>query len=215
MNIPPQLRDIYLTPDKIVSVSDQVFFSNGDDGVHQWESGIVLARFILSINPYGSLLELGSGSGLAGIAAVKYTQISSVTLTDYNRKVLDNITNNLQRNSVSAAVRYLDWTDASTYTNTHDIVIGSDLIYDGAPIEMLINTILHHLSANAVCYIVMPDKRKMTPVFLSLASEKGLTVETQELKDWYTSSPNIDLNKGFREFAELTMRKYILYTLKK
>ena len=48
---------------------------------------------------------------------------------------------------------------------------------------MLIETILHHLKNNGVCFIVMPDKRKMTPVFLKVASERGLIVEIEELKD--------------------------------
>lgn len=48
MNLPPPVeRQIMLEENKIVVIKDQVFFQNGDDGVHQWESGIVLARFIL------------------------------------------------------------------------------------------------------------------------------------------------------------------------
>ena len=78
---------------------------------------------------------------------------------------------------------------------------------------MLINTILFHLNPDGVCYIVMPDKRKMTPVFLEVAGKNGLLVKSEELTEWYTSSPHIDEKKGLRDFAELTMRKYLLYTL--
>ena len=150
MNIPAQIRSIYLTPEVNILISDQVFFQTGDDGVHQWESGIVLSRFVLSLQSSSSLLELGSGSGLVGIAAAKHTPASSVTLTDFNTRVLDNIRTNLERNSATAQVRYLDWTNPSTYTEPADIVVGSDLIYDGAPIEMLVATIMHHMKPEGV-----------------------------------------------------------------
>ena len=95
MNVPAQIRNIYLTPEKAINISDQVFFQTGDDGVHQWESGIVLSRFILNLNPSSSIMELGSGSGLVGITAKKFTQATSVILTDFNHRVLENIRNNL------------------------------------------------------------------------------------------------------------------------
>ena len=215
MNVPPQNREIYLTPEQKVEITDQVFFQTGDDGVHQWESGIVLSRFLLSISPSCSILELGSGSGLAGITASKFTSSASITLTDYNQRVLANLRENLRKNGASAEIRFLDWRDPNTYAAPADIVIGSDLIYDGAPINDLVRTILAHLNPEGTCFIVMPDKRKMTPVFLNAAENLGLEWKAEELKDWFTSSPNVDEKKGMQEFAELTMRKYMLYTLKR
>lgn len=215
MNVPAKIREIYLNSETCIEVSDQVFFQTGDDGIHQWESGIVLARYVLSINPSGSILELGSGSGLVGITAAKFTSASSVTLSDYNAKVLENIQSNLRRNNAHAQVTFLDWTNPATYTAKADLIVGSDLIYDGAPIEMLINTILHHLEENGTACILMPDKRKMTPIFLAAAEAHGLSIETSELTDWFTSSPHIDAVQGLKDFAELTMRKYMLYSLKK
>jgi hypothetical protein len=120
---------------------------------------------------------------------------------------------NLSRNSVSATILSLDWRDPSTYTQPADYVVGSDLIYDGAPISELVTCLKAHLNPNGKIFIVMPDKRKMTPVFLKTAGERGLVVQSEELGDWFVSSPHIDSRKGFQEFAELTMRKYILYTL--
>ena len=31
----PQIREIYLTSERLITISDQVFFQTGDDGVHQ------------------------------------------------------------------------------------------------------------------------------------------------------------------------------------
>jgi predicted nicotinamide N-methyase len=213
MNVPPQTREIYLAPDKLISLQDQVFFQTGDDGVHIWESSIVLSRYLLSLNPSCSVLELGSGSGLAGLAVSKFTSASPITLTDYNQRVLSTLRNNLIANNAVAQAVFLDWRDPSTYTAPADLVVGSDLIYDGAPIADLVRTILAHMTPNAKCCIVMPDKRKMTPVFLQTAEKMGLSWTVEELKDWFTSSPHVDEARGFREFAELTMRKYMLYTL--
>ena len=213
MNAQPKLREIYLTPEKPVFILDQVFFQTGDDGVHQWESGIVLARYLLSINPSGSLLELGSGCGLVGITCSKYTNLESITLTDFNSRVLENLTSNLARNDARASVRIVDWRDPSTYAEPADYVVGSDLIYDGAPIRELVSCLKAHLKENGKIFIVMPDKRKMTPVFLQVAQESGLETSSQVLEDWFVASPHLDEKKGFQEFAELTMRKYVLYTL--
>ncbi|RKO85908.1 hypothetical protein BDK51DRAFT_43591 [Blyttiomyces helicus] len=95
-------------------------------GFTTWRSSLILARHIdrtpLPLPPL-TVLELGSGTGLAGIAALK--RGASVTLTDHNTTVLTNLRRNVIANgfdpseegemSVSgrppsrASVRRLDW----------------------------------------------------------------------------------------------------------
>ena len=47
------------------------------DGLHIWDAGIILARFILTnkqLFENKSVLELGTGVGIGGITAMKYTK---------------------------------------------------------------------------------------------------------------------------------------------
>lgn len=109
----------------------------------------------------------------------------------------------------------MDWTNPETYINSKfDVIIGSDLIYEGAPISDLIRTISHHLSATGSCLIIMPNKRKMTPIFVSEIENAGLGVTSEQLLDErYRESPNSNKAQGYRDFIELTMHTYILYTI--
>ncbi|CAG9320096.1 unnamed protein product [Blepharisma stoltei] len=218
MNLPPPvIRHILLEENKNIDIKDQVFFQTGNDGVHQWESGIVLARFVLwAENLHGKILELGSGSGLAGITCSKYRNFEEVVLTDYNERVIANMTENAALNHARVSIKYMDWTNASTYLDTRfDFIIGSDLIYDGAPIRELIRTIAAHLAQTGSCYIIMPNKRKMTPVFITEIEQAGLQVESSPLLDErYRESPSENKAQGYRDFIELQLHTYILYTIK-
>jgi predicted nicotinamide N-methyase len=70
----------------------------------------VLSRFV-TFNPTlfdgRSVLELGSGSGLAGMAAARVG--GHLILSDNNTKVIENIQVNLRKNSIDLPVHNLDW----------------------------------------------------------------------------------------------------------
>lgn len=212
---PPKDKCILLFPGKEVKVKDQVFFQTGNDGLHQWESGIVLSRFLVHEGIQGRVLELGSGTGLAGISCAKFNNCESVTLTDYHSEVLENIAQNIDQNQVNASLAYLDWTDPQSYLNRKfNYVVGSDLVYDGAPIKELACCIKEHLETSGKCFIVMPDKRKMTQKFIEELENIGMLVESSALKEeFYYSSPNRETQEGYRDFRELTMHTYMLYTI--
>ena len=73
-------------------LNEQCLFSDGEEGKRLWEAGIVLSRF-LAENPEllkgKSVLEVGSGCGVAGISAAKLCKPARVVLTDYTEEVLD------------------------------------------------------------------------------------------------------------------------------
>lgn len=66
-------------------------FPHGYDGLHIWEAGIVLARYILYNREQfkdKKILELGSGVGIGGISAVKFTECKSCILSDYVPEII-------------------------------------------------------------------------------------------------------------------------------
>ena len=65
---------------------EQVIFSNGEEGLRVWESGIVMSRYILkNVDEFQGkvVVELGSGTGIAGLTLLKYSDAAHVYFTDY------------------------------------------------------------------------------------------------------------------------------------
>ncbi len=116
-----------------------------------WEAGITMARYIYQ-NPEKfaakTILELGSGTGIGGIAALKYTESSKVVFTDYTEEVNQLLSENikLQGISKSSEIHLVDWTKPGDYdkvaSNPIDIVIATDVIYKGSPYSDMANLLL-------------------------------------------------------------------------
>lgn len=56
-----------------------------------WESGITIARYLYHNRERfagKTLLDLGSGTGIAGLASLKFTEGTSVIMTDYTEEIL-------------------------------------------------------------------------------------------------------------------------------
>ena len=126
-----------------------------------------MARFIYH-NPEKfsgkTILELGSGTGIGGIAALIYSEPSKVIFTDYTEEVNQLLSENikLQGESTSYDIQLVDWTIPGDYdkvTSTPiDIVIATDFIYKGSPYSGMAN--LHLLvcqrNTHAEIMIVIP-----------------------------------------------------------
>lgn len=81
-------------------------------------------------------------------------------MTDYNKEVLANAGKNAAKNSIKSnryAVEYLNWLDHATFTKKYDTIIGSDLIYSGAPLKELYLLISSSLNPQGKAYIIIPS----------------------------------------------------------
>lgn len=132
-------------------------------GLNTWDGAVVLAKFF-EVNAYivagKRILELGSGTGVAGIAAGLCGAVMSV-LTDLPY-ALDNLQLNIKRNidedSVNTRVfmRALDWGDPKTYFNPADvdrstcaiseppqwdIIIGADVVWVEDLVPLLVRAL--------------------------------------------------------------------------
>jgi len=113
-----------------------------------WDSAVVLAEYITKhpeIVKGKSVLELGAGTGLAGLAAASLG--SKVTVTE-REEAMDHLISTVERNTegkhwdISAQV--LDWTvsyDDSDKFHDFDVVIGADIIYIEETFEYLLKTL--------------------------------------------------------------------------
>lgn len=223
-----------------LSLNDMFIFPHNMDGFHIWEAGIVLSRFIFfnrALFEGKNVLELGTGVGIAGITALKYTKAKSVTLSDYRDDILRNVEKNIIKNSLKhlhvknsfyeiklenctvcgekrGMILNLNWLDYTKFDMKYDMIIGSDLIYKGAPVKELAGLINRALGLNGQAYILVPNKRASVDEFLKEISEmkkiKWDVIELLESK-FYVSAleSEEDGNKYYPGLKELQFSVYI------
>lgn len=145
-----------------------------------WEAAVILAKYISLKMPSLQgvrVLELGAGTGLAGLVAA--TLGADVTITDrlgHLRCAERNIENNkhLFSNTQSILVCPLTWGKNSGELFMHefgyfDILIGADLVYNEAVFQDLIDTLVAFNVSNMTTTILLCGKiryRKRHRIFL-------------------------------------------------
>jgi predicted nicotinamide N-methyase len=184
--------------------------SQGDVGYVMWPSAIVLSRWLLS-NPQHilgkSVLEIGAGCGLVGIAAARLIAQSNseekkrVTISDVNDLVIDNIAKNIVLNDVSevACVAKLDfyeqtgnnesgkWIEGLTfeYRDPVDVVLAADIICQPSDAVAAAKTIYDALVPKGRAFVVCADSehRFGIEIFQEECERVGLEVRTTNVAD--------------------------------
>jgi len=200
-------------------------------GLGIWCASIVMARWMASLSckllfEQKSVLELGSGCGLPGLAIALYNpNVKSIYVTDLNPKTIENLQYNIQLNSNSTNTSFdqikalsMDWGDESTWPNEKlDCIIGSDLIYQKSIVPLLKQTILKLLKKRGSFYYVCPcdGPRDGLQEFITTMKEDGLFQCNSESNapELYRTNP---LHSGNDEdalvhFHELPVTNYTLY----
>jgi predicted nicotinamide N-methyase len=115
---------------RVIAISDGEDRSQGT-GLNTWDGSVVLAKYLErhpALLAGRRVLELGSGTGLAGIAAgVLGARVSVLTDLQYTLANLElNVRNNLAGTEFSETVltRALDWGNAQTYIFPNDLTAG-------------------------------------------------------------------------------------------
>ena len=91
-------------------------FKTGEEGLRVWESGIVMARYLVSnLGMFSNqvVVELGSGTGIAALSLVSFGSCSKVVFTDYSKPVVDLLRDNIKLqkgNTTPTEVHRVDWT---------------------------------------------------------------------------------------------------------
>ena len=217
--------NIFINKDLSVKLNQQTLFTaDGGEGLHLWEASVVLTRYCLQnkdIFKNKSVIELGTGCGLLGISILKQIPlISHYTCSDYQDSVLNNLNNNLAKNNLKDNKKYdilkLDWRDYEKIDLKYDIILGSELIYQGGFIKELAKLINKLLKDDGICYISMPEKRSMTNTFLGYIKECGLQYQS-EFYDINNEELFIGILKDKKEnkklFEDLKDMKLMLYKI--
>uniref|UniRef100_A0AC35TIU9 FAM86 domain-containing protein n=1 Tax=Rhabditophanes sp. KR3021 TaxID=114890 RepID=A0AC35TIU9_9BILA len=130
--------------------------SSGTTGLSCWQASSVLADLICS-DSFGyqmkgkSILELGAGCGLAGIAGSKFGKAKNVIMSDVNEKVLQQLDLNISLNKLSQQVQvlHLDWTSPPPhFPQQLDFIIAADVVYDVGILPCLVDVVEKLLRQN-------------------------------------------------------------------
>lgn len=164
-----------------------------------WDGALALSKFLsnLASNKISSMdplpgiqgkrvLELGSGTGVLGLACAR-TGASHVVVTDNEPELLTLLERNIEANALSTKVsaKPLDWEDKSTYLNEcFDCVVAADVLYAGDG-SSFCQALLSHLSSAPFSEAFVanhhhPHRCDATLGFIRMAIDSNMRVERLE-----------------------------------
>jgi len=123
-----------------------------------WPSSEVLAHLMFTYNVAGKqILEVGCGIGLSSLV-LNHRQMD-ITATDYHPEVGGFLLQNVQLNK-GKKIPFVraGWKDEESGLGMFDLVIGSDLLYEGDHVELLAGFIDAHTKPTGEVIVVDPGR---------------------------------------------------------
>jgi len=120
-----------------------------------WESCVMLCEYLSTVynrQDKFDILELGSGTGVAGIYLAKLGH--RVTVSDAQATVLELLRENCKLNDVDCNVLEINWLDYKIKSNLYDVVVASDCCYERDVLEQLFATAFHALKKDHQGFLV-------------------------------------------------------------
>ncbi|KAK4551950.1 Protein-lysine N-methyltransferase efm6 [Recurvomyces mirabilis] len=171
-----------LLQDKPLELHEDLAKGNGGQA---WPAGHVLAKYLLrmkrdELKKCNSIVELGSGGGLVGLAiAVGCRPAHTVCITD-QESMLALMQRNIQLNSLQTAVRaaVYEWGGArpADVPAHPDIVLAADCVYFEPAFPLLHKTLEDLIGANSICYFCFKKRRRADMQFMK-AARKTFIIE--------------------------------------
>ena len=128
-----------------------------------------------------TVVELGSGTGIAGLAIAKYTQAAKVIFTDYKEPILDIIRDNIElmgKIKAQTQVENVDFTNEATWDcllelDHIDRIVATDVVYHAVLVDKLAKLIRAIKDKHRHCEIevMIPRGRSTQNAFLDSMRE--------------------------------------------
>lgn len=146
-----------------------------DSGARIWDAGLALSQTLAARIYKGGdrVLELGSGTGVGGLAAAAAG--AQVVLTDGVKELLPLLRDNAAANGVDASVQRLRWGEdadivAVAAHGPFDLICGSDLLYAPEAFPELVETLVRLCHAQTEVLLTFPT-RFSEPIFFEMVKE--------------------------------------------
>ncbi|EYE93520.1 uncharacterized protein EURHEDRAFT_414342 [Aspergillus ruber CBS 135680] len=145
-----------------------------------WPAGMVLAKYLLRQHQSDlankSIVELGAGGGLVGLAVARGCVVgpSPIYLTD-QEPMLPLMETNIKLNNLSPLVKamVLNWgeplPDDIPYRPA--VILAADCVYFEPAFPLLITTLQELIGPNSVCYFCFKRRRRADVRFLKVAKK--------------------------------------------
>ncbi|WOH05335.1 hypothetical protein DCAR_0624751 [Daucus carota subsp. sativus] len=160
-----------------------------------WPSEEVLAYYCLShaeMFRSKTVIELGSGYGLAGLVVAMATEASEVVISDGNPQVVDYIQHNIDANSgafgpskVKSLMLHWNKEEISDISNKFDIVVASDCTFFTEFHKGLVQTLVNLLKSEgpSTAIFFSPKRGDTFDKFVAEVKEIGLHYSIDEIYD--------------------------------
>ncbi len=157
------LIDAVRDQDRLLEAADH--FEAFPYGLLLWDAGVVLADALASMGPLDgrSVLELGAGVGLTGLAARHLG--GSVVQTDHAPEALELARRNALLNGIDGITQTVaDWAQWDV-PGRFDLIVGSDILYDGSAHAPIAGVLEASLADGGIVVLSDPG-RTATPLFV-------------------------------------------------
>jgi len=151
-----------------------------------WASEIALSEYLIQEFSSDSLqgktiLELGCGTGLAGMVCGKLGGVP--TFSDKVPMVMDSIHDACRLNAISnyhACI--LDWAKIPKPFNRYDLVLGSEIFYDSEFLEDICRLLVEALPTGGIGLFCDPDRLGVEAVESCFSSQFELTLKNLDVE---------------------------------
>ncbi|MFO1023251.1 MAG: 50S ribosomal protein L11 methyltransferase [Planctomycetales bacterium] len=171
-------------PDALLDLPEVLEANRKDDYMPYWgflwPTSLDMSKAILQSRkkPDGDVLELGTGVGLVGIAALRAGW--PVIFTDYDETSVRLALLNAERNGFAEPRGcLLDW--RAPFATEYKLILGCDLIYERQTHEPMLTVLQSMLAADGECWLADPG-RHQADHFLKRAKEEGYKIEHQAIE---------------------------------
>lgn len=164
-----------------------------DDESHEWfywnrvwASEVALSEFLiqefyLTTLRTKTILELGCGTGLAGLVCAKLGGVP--TFSDKVPLVMESIQEACRLNDIAKYhMKVWDWTQPQKFHDSFDIVLGSEIFYDDTFLEDICQLLTNALPAGGIGYFCDPNRLGLEAVESCFSQRFELNVRDLEVE---------------------------------
>ena len=146
-----------------------------------WPSSLALAEYVQNceeITSESTVLELGCGPGVAGLAAHR---AKLVTVSDYEKPALTlSVANWLENLGIEPCAELMDWRDPRLELAA-DILLAADVAYEKRFFEPLINTFKKLLKPNGYILLSEPGRSVAGEFFEQMKASEFSVEQSDEI----------------------------------
>lgn len=168
-------------PEAMDAESNEWFYWN-----RVWASEVALSEFLIQefypdLLKDKTILELGCGTGLAGLVAGKLG--GGPTFSDKVPMVMESTQEACRLNKIkNFATLILDWATPKGLTQRYDMVLGSEIFYDNMFLDDICRLLDHVLPVGGTGFFCDPNRLGLEAVEASFAKKFMLTTKDLEVE---------------------------------